>query len=449
LTEGDGVNIMTLGTMSGAPKIAFHTLGCKLNQAETEKLQWQAIDAGYAISSVEDADICVLNTCTVTHIADRKARHLVRLWRKKNPRATIVAAGCYAERAAQDLRTAGASTVLGNAEKQRLLDIIAVVLPAGYIPQPVRSGDGQPNRVRSFIKIQDGCDTHCAYCIVPRVRGRERCLPPDEVIKEIKARVSSGYKEIVLTGTKIGSYQLNGTDLQQLVKRVLSETAVERLHLSSLQPQDISPQLMELWQDKRLCHHFHLALQSGSDSVLARMGRSYSIKDFVTAVGLIRQALPDASITTDIMVGFPGESDAEFLESYRLCEEIGFAAIHVFPYSPRPGTLAAKMSHQVPEKVKKARCQQMLALSAASSERFRQRFLEQKTIVLWEGEVSVGSHIYSGLTHNYIRVFARSTEPLTGHILPAKLLRLYEDGVWVDVVPEQSYPAIPSPFSRC
>ncbi len=437
--------------MANAPKIAFHTLGCKLNQAETEKLLWQAIDAGYVISSVEDADICVLNTCTVTHIADRKARHLVRLWRKKNPGATIVAAGCYAERAARDLRTAGADIVLGNEKKQHLLDIIAEACHAGCAPQPVSDGDGQLNRVRSFIKIQDGCDTHCTYCIVPQVRGRERCLPADDIIKEIKARVNSGYKEIVLTGTKIGSYKTNGTDLRQLVKHILSETEVERLHLSSLQPQDISPQLLELWQDSRLCHHFHLALQSGSDSMLARMGRSYSITDYVAAVGLIRGALPDASITTDIMVGFPGETDTEFLESYRFCKEIGFAAIHVFPYSPRPGTLAALMSHQVSEKVKKARSQQMLALSAASAERFRRRFLGQKMMVLWEGEVSVGSQIYSGLTHNYIRVFTHSTGPLTGLILPAKILRLHEDGVWADVVPEpdKSYPAVPSPFSRC
>lgn len=437
--------------MANAVKIAFHTLGCKLNQAETEKLLWQAIDAGYIISSVEDADICVLNTCTVTHIADRKARHLVRLWRKKNPQATIVAAGCYAERAAQELRAAGADIVLGNEEKQQLLDIIAEARHTGCTPQPVSHGDRQPNRVRSFIKIQDGCNTHCAYCIVPRVRGRERCLPADDIIKEIKARVSSGYKEIVLTGTKIGSYQTNGTNLRQLVKHILSETAVERLHLSSLQPQDISPQLLELWQDRRLCHHFHLALQSGSDSLLARMGRSYSTKDYIAAVGLIRCALPDASITTDIMVGFPGESDAEFLESYRFCEQIGFAAIHVFPYSPRPGTLAALMPHQVPEKVKKVRTQQMLGLSLASAERFRRRFLGQKTMVLWEGEVSAGSQIYSGLTHNYIRVFTHSAEPLTGLILQAKLLRLHEDGVWADVVPEldKSYPAIPSPFSRC
>ncbi len=431
-------------------KIAFHTLGCKLNQAETEKLLWRAIGAGYQISAVEGADVCVLNTCTVTHIADRKARHLVRLWRKKNPGATIVATGCYAERATQELIAAGADIIIGNDRKLQLLDITGGARHTGTCGQPQSTGD-QPCRVRSFIKIQDGCNTRCSYCIVPQVRGRERCLPAERIINEIKTRISHGYREIVLTGTKIGSYRDNGTDLRQLVQRILRETTVKRLHLSSLQPQDISPELLELWQDPRLCHHFHLALQSGSDSVLKRMGRSYSVDDYNRAAAFIRQALPDASITTDIMVGFPGETEAEFEGSYRFCKETGFAAIHVFPYSPRPGTMAATMPDQVSEKTKDARRQKMLALSAASSQHFRQRFLGREMMVLWETEVAPGSGVYSGLTHNYIRVFARSALPLGGLITPARLLHLHQDGVLADVVqqPDESYPAVPSPLSRC
>ncbi len=425
-------------------KIAFHTLGCKLNQAETENLLWQAINAGYRISTVEDADTCVLNTCTVTHIADRKARHLTRLWRKKNPRALIIATGCYAERAAQELIAAGADIVVGNDRKMQLLSIIdkARHTGCGGLPQPK---DGQACRVRSFIKVQDGCSTRCSYCIVPRVRGGERCLPAASIISEIKARISCGYKEIVLTGTKIGSYRDYGTDLRQLVQRILLETAVARLHLSSLQPQDISPELLELWQDPRLCQHFHLALQSGSDSVLRRMRRVYSIDDYTKAIALVRQALPHASITTDIMVGFPGETEAEFEESYRFCKEAGFAAIHVFPYSPRPGTAAATMPDQVAEKTKHARRQKMLELSAASSQHFRQRFLGQEMIVLWETEVSPGSGIYSGLTHNYIRVLAPSPVPLSGIITPARLLRLCQDGILAEVAPQRLKAIPPSP----
>lgn len=430
-------------------KIAFHTLGCKLNQAETEELLWRAIAAGYEIGTVEDADICVLNTCTVTHIADRKARHLLRLWRKRNPDAIIVATGCYAERSPQELVVSGADMVIGNKQKAQLLGVISQACCTSCSNQQ-RSISDRLNRVRSFIKIQDGCSTHCSYCIVPRVRGTELCLPADSIIDEINARVSQGYKEIVLTGTKIGCYKYNGADLRQLVRRILAQTQVERLHLSSLQPRDISPQLLELWQDRRLCRHFHLALQSGSESVLQRMGRSYSIEDYSQTVTLVRQKLPDASITTDIMVGFPGEDDAEFEASYRFCKETDFAAIHVFPYSLRPGTPAAKMPRQVPEKVKRARSQQMLALSAISKQKFLQRFLGKKVLVLWEGEVSPGSQTYSGLTYNYVRVFTQSAESLTGHILPVKLLRLHKDGVWAQVVPEQSgrYPAIFSPHSR-
>jgi threonylcarbamoyladenosine tRNA methylthiotransferase MtaB len=436
--------------MNGAVKIAFHTLGCKLNQAETEQLMWQAVARGYHISAVEDADICVLNTCTVTHIADRKARHLVRLWRKRNPHARIITTGCYAQRAARELVDAGADMVIGNEQKMRLLDIVGLANHAGCGGRPQWVGT-QPSRVRSFIKIQDGCNTGCSYCIVPRVRGSERSLPVETVISETKDRTSRGYQEIVLTGTKIGSYRNDGTDLAKLVRLILRETAVARLHLSSLQPQDISPELLELWQDPRLCHHFHLALQSGSDSVLKRMGRCYRVEDYARAVELVRRAVPDAAITTDIMVGFPGESEAEFEESYLFCSEMDFAAIHVFPYSPRPGTLAAEMPAQVPETVKKARSQKMLALSAKSSKRFRRRFLGREMMVLWEAEVSMGSGIYSGLTHNYIRVFAQSATPLSGTMLPARLLRLHEDGIWAEPVSTQSryYPAIPSPLSRC
>ncbi len=421
--------------MSEGMKIAFHTLGCKLNQAETEKLLWQAVDAGYRTGTVEDADICVLNTCTVTHIADRKARHLIRLWRRKNPRALIIATGCYAERAAQELTAAGADMVVSNEQKMRLLDIIA---EAGYGARGQPPQGGHAGRVRSFIKIQDGCNMQCSYCIVPRVRGRERSLPADSIIDEIRARLGRGYREIVLTGTRIGIYRDDGTDLQKLVRRILSETEVERLHLSSLQPQDISPKLLELWQDPRLCQHFHLALQSGSDSVLRRMRRSYSVEDYATAVALVRSVLPDASITTDIMVGFPGETEAEFEQSHRFCQETGFAAIHVFPYSPRPGTPAAAMPDQVPEKTKDFRRHKMLELSATSSQRFRRRFLGREMAVLWETEVSPGSGTYAGLTQNYIRVFARSATPLSGLTTPARLLRLYEDGVLTEVVCQRS-----------
>ena len=422
--------------MESQLKVTFHTLGCKLNQAESELLARQFAEAGYRLVSGDGADIYVLNTCTVTHIADRKSRHFLRLWRKRNPQALIIAAGCYAERAPEELSQAGADLVVGNEQKMHLLDVLKEVsIPVARCSAEQFVADGV-SRVRSFIKIQDGCDDACAYCIVPGVRGREHCLPMADIVNEVKARVAAGYKEVVLTGTKIGDYEHNGASLKQLVEQVLAVTGVERLHLSSLQPHDISPELLSLWQDLRLCRHFHLALQSGSDAVLRRMRRHYSVEDYRQAVSVIRKTVPDVAITTDIMVGFPGESAEEFEESYRFCEEIYFANIHVFSYSPRPGTLAARMVRQVDDRLKKERSLRMLELARQSASKFCQRFLRQSITVLWEKEVAPGSGVYSGLSHNYIRVFTQSSEPLTNQFRLVRVVRLYKQGLWGEVTGE-------------
>jgi threonylcarbamoyladenosine tRNA methylthiotransferase MtaB len=437
LTHRGTANIILLGDIMGAKaKVAFHTLGCKLNQAESELLARQFAEAGYRVVSGDGADVHVLNTCTVTHIADRKSRHLLRLWRKRNPAALIAATGCYAERAPEELSQAGADLVVGNEQKMHLLDMIRdEYAPVARCSAEQFVADGG-SRVRSFIKIQDGCNDACAYCIVPMVRGREHCLPMADVVNEVKARVVAGYKEVVLTGTKIGAYKHSGANLKQLVEQILVVTGVERLHLSSLQPQDISPEFLGLWQDPRLCCHFHLALQSGSDAVLRRMKRHYSVDDYRQAVSLIRKIVPDAAMTTDIMVGFPGESAEEFEESYRFCEEIDFANIHVFSYSPRPGTLAARMVRQVDDRLKKERSLRMLELARQSASKFCQRFLGQSITVLWEKEVAPGSGVYSGLSHNYIRVFAQSSEPLTNRFRLVRLVRLYKQGLWGEVTGE-------------
>ena len=318
-------------------KIALDTLGCKLNQAETELLAKQFAEAGYRlVSSVDRADVYILNTCTVTHIADSKSRHRLRLAHRQNPDALIIATGCYAQRAHQELaQIDGVSLVVGNEQKLNLLQLLE---ESGYIGSPA-CGQGNSAsshitgfRTRAFIKIQDGCNSFCSYCIVPLVRGREKSLPVDQVVAEIKSRLANGYKEVVLTGTEIGSYNYNGVNLSGLLERILAEVDITRLRLSSLQPQEISPELIRLWRDRRLCHHFHLSLQSGSDGVLNRMKRRYSVSDYQQAVSLIRASVPEAAITTDIIVGFPGETDKEFQESYDFCWQMEFARIHVFSY---------------------------------------------------------------------------------------------------------------------
>jgi len=419
-----------MGTES---RVTFHTLGCKLNQAESELLARQFAEAGYRVSSGDNADVCVVNTCTVTHVADRKSRHLVRLLRKKNPEACVIATGCYAERAPQELAQVGADLVVDNEQKMHLLELVRDKHASALNCSMGRHTLNGVNRVRSFIKIQDGCSDFCAYCIVPKVRRRKYCLPVTEVISQVKARASAGYREVILTGTKIGAYEHDGASLRHLVQQILGDTDVERLHLSSLQPQEISPELLSLWHDPRLCRHFHLALQSGSDAVLERMRRRYSTADYRRAVALIREAVPGAAITTDVMVGFPGESCQEFEESCLFCREIGFANIHVFAYSRRPETLAAKMPEEVHDRLKKQRSLRMLELAQESVEKFRERFLGQNTVVLWEKEVAQGSGIYSGLSDNYIRVFTQSDQPLTSQLLPVRLVGLHGWGLWGEV----------------
>jgi threonylcarbamoyladenosine tRNA methylthiotransferase MtaB len=432
-------------------KVAFYTLGCKLNQAETESLADDFSKAGFQLASPADgADIYIANTCTVTHIADRKSRHWLRLARRRNPHALIIATGCYAQRNRQELAQL-ADLVVDNQEKEHLLALTQTLSLEG---RGLGEGGAKQSqtptavRTRSLVKIQDGCHSSCAYCIVPKVRPDEYSLPASGIIDEVNHRVALGYKEVVLTGTKVGSYKSNGVYLWDLVRRILHNTGIARLRLSSLQPSEISPEFLALWQDERLCRHFHLALQSGSETVLRRMHRSYSLDQYQTTVNLIRELIPDVAITTDIMVGFPGESDDEFEQSYSFCLQAGFANIHVFPFSPRPDTAAAAMTGQVADKVKQERNQRMLELSQSSRRRFRQQFLGQTVPVLWEKEMptlssilgkvgtSPGSSIYSGLTGNYIRVFARSEKPLNNELTPVRLADLHGQGIWGEMVDE-------------
>ncbi|HEY82798.1 MAG TPA: tRNA (N(6)-L-threonylcarbamoyladenosine(37)-C(2))-methylthiotransferase MtaB [Dehalococcoidia bacterium] len=409
-------------------KVALDSLGCKLNQAETELLARQLAEAGHElVSAVGEADVYILNTCTVTHIADRKSRHLLRQAHRENPSARLVVVGCYAERSPQELaRLEGVDLVLGNEQKQALVRLLEErgCLP----PQPLAQAcPYRGSRTRAFIKVQDGCQRFCAYCVVPLVRRREESLPPERVIAEIRHWISLGAREVVLTGTEIGAYNWQGAGLKELLERILAETDVARLRLSSLQPQEITPELVGLWRDERLCPHFHLSLQSGSDTVLARMKRRYTTARYQQAVSMIRQVAPEAAITTDVIVGFPGETEAEFEESLGFCRRMEFARIHVFPYSPRPGTEAARMPQQVGDKVKKERRQRMLALAEESARNFHQRFLGRTMAVLWEKQMG---GVWSGLTANYIKVYTKSAEDLTNRLMPVKLEKLSGDGVW-------------------
>ncbi|MFC1861369.1 tRNA (N(6)-L-threonylcarbamoyladenosine(37)-C(2))-methylthiotransferase MtaB, partial [Chloroflexota bacterium] len=368
-------------------QIALDTVGCKLNQAETELLVRRLAEAGCRlVSSVDEADIYILNTCSVTHIADRKSRHLLRMAHRRNPGARLVVTGCYAQRTPGELAEIdGVSLVIGNEEKA---DILRLMEESGILRRqetPVRQVEYEDGlRTRAFIKLQDGCSNYCAYCIVPLVRGIEKSLPVEQVISEVNDRVAEGYKEVVLTGTEIGTYNCEGIDLRRLLERIINETDIIRLRLSSIQPQEVSIELIGLWRDRRLCRHFHLSLQSGSDSVLKRMNRLYTTGDYRQAVSLIRSAAPGAAITTDIIVGFPGETDEEFEQSYGFCRQMEFARIHVFSYSAREGTQAVLMPGQVKANIKKQRSMRMLALAGECAKNYRKQFLGETMQVLWE-----------------------------------------------------------------
>ena len=407
-------------------RVALDTLGCKLNQAETESLARQLATAGYElVGSVDEADIYILNTCTVTHVADRKSRNLLRQARRRNDRVRLVVIGCYAERSPQELaRIDGVGLVLGNEQKAQVLDRLEELncpsLSAGQRRY-------QCSRNRSFVKVQDGCRNFCSYCVVPLVRSRVESVPVGQIVAEVQSREADGVKEVVLTGTEIGAYHHDGINLLGLLNRLLTKTGINRLRLSSLQPQEISAELLGLWKDERLCPHFHLSLQSGSDSVLWRMKRRYLSDDYRRAVALIRKMISDVAITTDVIVGFPAETEAEFEEGYNFCRQLSFARIHVFPYSRRPGTEAAGMPEQISERVGKERVQKMLALAGESARDFRQRFLGRTMLVLWEEK---SSGVWSGYTGNYIKVYMKSCGDSTNQLMKVKLDSVWKDGVW-------------------
>lgn len=402
----------------------------------------QFIEAGFQQTSTDEpADVYMVNTCTVTHIADRKGRQALRSARRRNPDATIVATGCYPQRSTQDLHgMEEIDLVIGNTDKASL--VRQVMEWRGQPTVPCAVGDDSDAfspriaRTRAMLKIQEGCDQVCAYCIVPKVRGRERSIPAEEIICEINRYAASGYKEVVLTGTQLGSYGFEwpDVDLTQLLQNILSQTTVERLRISSLQPQEISERLLQLWDDGRLCPHFHMPLQSGSDDVLRHMRRRYTSKVYEGAVGLIRKAVPGVSITADVIVGFPGETEADFQDTYALCQRTGFADLHVFPYSIRPGTSAAHFDGHVASETKTRGVQSLLELAKTHAEDFRKHHVGTERPVLWEGLSSSESETkWKGLTDNYIRVTCESYRPLANQITLAKLLS--HDGDLVQAEP--------------
>ncbi len=407
-----------------------------MNIAELQDLGERLSRLGYCLVDQEDrADLYVLNTCTVTHVADRKSRQIARRLKRMNPKATVLATGCYVEllcRSGQWLD--GVDIMVRQAEKSTLEEAILGLLPpqGGWSPE---SGMPRPSRTRGFVKVQDGCNEYCTFCTIPVARGGFLwSASPDAILDEVRRRLSAGHKEIVITGVHLGKYRFrqDGSRLKvfDILKLILRETDVSRLRVSSIEPHDFDPRLIELWADPRVCRHVHLALQSGCDRTLKRMRRGYTVQDFADLLEKLRAAVPDISITTDIIVGFPGETDEEFWESYSFAEAVGFSRIHVFPFSPRPGTPAAAMPDQVPAEVKRYRVSCFLELGARSAHAWHQKFVGRMASVLWEMvRPSPDGPVWEGYTDNYVRVRLVSRRPLLNTVTSVALVGADPQGV--------------------
>ena len=412
--------------------VYLDSIGCRLNQSEIETLAAQFRSAGHTlVENSADADMVVLNTCSVTKAADADSRKKVRQAARAG-NEQIVVTGCWATLDPESAASLpGVVQVVSNAEKEHLAARVLNMPPGHFTaqraaPKPRRALPGSQARTRVFIKAQDGCDNHCTYCVTRIVRGAARSRPLNEVLEDIQSARLGGAQEVVLTGVHLASWGQDfgsGTNLGQLVEAVLAASDVPRLRLSSLESWDLDESFFSLWQDARLCRQLHLPLQSASGAVLQRMGRRPTPQAYAALVRDARAAIPEMAVTTDIIVGFPGESTAEHQESLDFVKEIGFAGGHVFSYSPRPGTPAAQMLDDVPKAVKKERSAQMRALLAESERRFQEQFRGRVLPVLWESTAKVedGTWQLKGLSDNYLRVRAAAAENLWNQISQVRI----------------------------
>ena len=390
------------------------SIGCRLNEAETATWSRHFQMAGHrVVTRPDEAHVIVFNTCAVTSEAARKSRQFVKRLHRQGPQAKLVVTGCYASLAPQKIADLmGVDLVVANADKDQLAEIVGSAFLPGVMPglatEPGAAYVYPGSRTRAFVKVQDGCRNHCTFCIVTVARGAERSRTIAEIVEEINALSLAGYQEAVLTGVHLGGYGADlGESLFSLVQAILQNTDIPRLRLSSLEPWDLPPHFFELWESPRLMPHLHLPLQSGSNRILRRMARHYTTEIYAQLVDDARSAIPDFNLTTDLIVGFPGEDETDWAQTMAFVEEVGFGHIHIFSYSPREGTAAVRMPHHVPGDVKRARSREMHALAAQMKAETLARYLGQTRQVLWEGpgeKLPSGQLRWTGYTENYLRV---------------------------------------------
>lgn len=426
-------------------KAALHNLGCKVNAYETEAMQQILEEAGYEIVPFSEyADVYVINTCSVTNMADRKSRQMLHRAKKQNPDAIVVGAGCYVQtKEAQALVDESIDIVIGNNKKHELVPLLreyeashrkmACVADINHEKQAYEelSLSRTAEHTRAFIKVQDGCNQFCTYCIIPFARGRVRSRELPDVLQEIRTLAKSGYREVVLTGIHLSSYGVdNGESLLHLIEAVHELEGIERIRLGSLEPRIVTDAFAKrLSELPKICPHFHLSLQSGCDTVLSRMNRRYDTAEYEAGCALLRRYFEHPAITTDVIVGFPGETDEEFETTERYLERIHFYEMHIFQYSKREGTKAAAMPDQVPEAVKKERSEKLLALGHRMSEEFRRYYLGRQVTALLEEEFLYdGKRYYTGYTKEYVKVAVETEKDLSNTFVTGTLkTQLTED----------------------
>ena len=445
---------------------AFLSLGCKVNSYETEAMRGMFETAGYEIVDFKDkADVYIINTCTVTNIADRKSRQMLHQAKKRNPDAIIAAVGCYVQAAQEELlEDSAVDIVVGNNKKSDIVSLVEKFRESNLKEELITDINTENEyeklnlsstfeKTRAFIKIQDGCNRFCSYCIIPYVRGRVRSRDEEEIIEEIENLVKMGYKEFVLTGIHISSY---GSDklkqegihkqnsnaqeinpLAQLITKVSNIEGIERIRLGSLEPRIITEDFVKaIAQIKQFCPHFHLSLQSGSNSVLKRMNRKYSAEEYYEKVLLLKRYFEHPAFTTDVIVGFPGETEEEFKETVEFVKKIGFSQIHVFKYSKRAGTVAAKMPDQVPEDLKTRRSNELIAVADVLSKEYKAHFMGRIEKILIEEEVLIeGKNYKIGHNERYLKLAVPSAGQDANTILEVKVLSdLTEDILYCESI---------------
>lgn len=421
-------------------RLALYTLGCRVNQYETEAIAETFIKLGYSIVDFDEfAEVYIINTCTVTNISDKKSRKMIRKVKTINPEAVVAAVGCYAQIAPQEIAAIqGVDVIVGTSDKGNIVTLVEQFIKEKKQIIHVQNImnlrkfeeldiDEYQDKKRAFLKVQDGCDRYCSYCLIPYARGPVRSRAPENIIKEVNKLAANGFKEIILSGIHVASYgkDLKGTTLTQIIEAIDTIDGIERIRIGSVEPMFFSPEVISrLSKLNKFCPHFHLSLQSGCDETLQRMNRSYTTAEYKSTVDAIRSNFKDSSITTDVIVGFPGETEEEFNNTLEFLKEIALSKMHIFKYSQRRGTKAETFENQVKPELKEIRSNILLELDETLGLKFTQKYLGNVVKVLFENS---SGRVFSGYTENYLKVEIESKIDISGQLLNVKLIEAQHD----------------------